>query len=147
MDKAMKVMKDDQGVEHKCLSYHSSFTGETDVIFDIQQYMDQDNLYIGLLCNEDGYIEPFADLTVNLGGDMPNYCAYVDTNNLPDAESFIQEHELGTFTGFTKRSGYCEYPLYMFEPDKLRELCPDGLAAYERQKGIVAETKQIKETR
>lgn len=35
----------------------------------------------------------------------------------------------------------------MFNPDKLRELCSDGLAMYEKNKGIVSENKQKKETR
>ena len=147
MNEEIKVIKDDRGVEYKCLTYTSRFTGETDVSFDIQQYMNNGNIYIGLGCNEEGYLEPFADLTVNLGDTTPNYCAYVDTNNLPDAENFIADNELGTFTGFVKRSGYCEYPLYMFNPDKLRELCPDGLAMYEKNKGIVSENKQKNETR
>ena len=38
---------------------------------------------------------------------------------------------LGEFTGFTQRSGFCEYPLYLFNVDKLRELCPDGMDKYE----------------
>ena len=107
MNEEIKVIKDDRGVEYKCLTYTSRFTGETDVAFDIQQYMNNGNMYIGLGCNEEGYLEPFADLTVNLGDTTPNYCAYVDTNNLPDAETFIADNELGTFTGFVKRSGYC----------------------------------------
>ena len=147
MNEEINLMKDDRGVEYKCLTYTSRFTGETDVAFDIQQYMNNGNMYIGLGCNEEGYLEPFADLTVNLGDTTPNYCAYVDTNNLPDAETFVTDNELGTFTGFVKRSGYCEYPLYMFNPDKLRELCPDGLAMYEKNKGIVSENKQKNETR
>ena len=147
MNEEVKVMKDDRGVEYKCLTYTSRFTGETDVAFDIQQYMNNGNMYIGLGCNEEGYLEPFADLTVNLGDTTPNYCAYVDTNNLPDAETFIADNELGTYTGFVKRSGYCEYPLYMFNSDKLRELCLDGLAMYEKNKGIVSENKQKNETR
>lgn len=147
MNEEIKVIKDDRGVEYRCLTYTSRFTGETDVAFDIQQYMNNGNMYIGLGCNEEGYLEPFADLTVNLGDTTPNYCAYVDTNNLPDAETFIEDNELGTFTGFVKRSGYCEYPLYMFNPDKLRELCPEGLAMYEKNKGIVTENKQMNEKR
>lgn len=75
MNEEIKVMKDDRGVEYKCLTYTSRFTGETDVAFDIQQYMNNGNMYIGLGCNEEGYLEPFADLTVNLGDTTPNYCA------------------------------------------------------------------------
>ena len=76
------------------------------VAIDIQQYMDTGNLYIGLGCFEDGYPEPFGDLTVNLGDVTPNYCSYVDVNNMPNAEKFIKDNGLGSFTGFVKRSGY-----------------------------------------
>lgn len=117
------------------------------VAMDIQQYMDTGNLYIGLGCFEDGYPEPFGDLTVNLGDVTPNYCSYVDVNNMPNAEKFITNNGLGSFTGFIKRSGYVEYPLYMFEPDKLREFCPDGLALYEKSKGIQVNVQDKKEKR
>ena len=48
-------------------------------------------------------------------------------------------------TGFTQRSGYCEYPLYMFNVDKLRELCPDGMEMYEANIGMERklETKEL----
>lgn len=133
--------------EHKGIPYHSSYTGETMVAMDIQQYMDTGNMYIGLGCFEDGYPEPFGDLTVNLGDVTPNYCSYVDVNNMPNAEKFIKDNGLGSFTGFIKRSGYVEYPLYMFEPDKLREFCPDGLALYEKSKGIQVNVQDKKEKR
>ena len=123
--------------KHKSIPYYSLYTGETMVtIMDIQQYLDTGNLYIGLSCFEDGFPEPFGDLTINLEDVTPNYCSYVDVNNMSNAEKFIVDNGLGTFTGFVKRSGYVEYPLYMFEPDKLREFCPDGLALYEKSKGI-----------
>lgn len=66
---------------------------------------------------------------------MPDYCAYVDINNMPELEKFIEENEIGEFTGLTGRSGFCEYPLYLFDPEKLRELCPEGMAMYEHSIG------------
>ena len=39
---------------------------------------------------------------------------YVDTNNMPSAEKFIRENNLGEFTGEVEYSGFCEYPLYKF---------------------------------
>ena len=103
--------------EKKQVTYNSSFSGETQVTLDIQQYMNNKAMYIGLMCNEDGYDEPFGDVTVNLSVAAPNYCGYLNVNDMPDIEKFITENELGEFTGFTQRSGYCEYPLYLFNVD------------------------------
>ena len=41
--------------------------------------------------------------------------------SMPDIEKFITENDIGEFTGFTQRSGFCEYPLYLFNVDKLRD--------------------------
>ena len=35
-----------------------------------------------------------------------------------------------------QKSGYCSYPLYQFNAEKMRRLCPDGMAAYERENGL-----------
>ena len=48
--------------EKKQVTYNSSITGETQVTFDIQQYMNNRAMFIGLMCNEDGYDEPFGDV-------------------------------------------------------------------------------------
>ena len=47
--------------------------------------------------------------------------AYVDTNNCPWAEDFIEKNGLGKFLGIYGNSGYCTYPLYEFDLGKLRE--------------------------
>lgn len=65
--------------------------------------------------------EPFATLTVNLSENLklPENMAYVDTNNCPWAEEFIAKYELGKPTGQTAQSGWCTYPLYVFDLGKL----------------------------
>ena len=63
---------------------------------------------------------PFATLTVNLeGAHLPADCAYVDTNNCPWAEEFIAAYKLGKYLGIHGHSGFCEYPLYRFDLDKI----------------------------
>ena len=47
-------------------------------------------------------------------------------------EDILEENDLGDFTGITLKSGFCEYPLYVFNVDKLRELCPKQMAEYEK---------------
>ena len=59
-------------------------------------------------------------LTTNLGSLMlTNETAFLDTNNHPGLEQFIQKHSLGMPTGFIERSGFCTYPLYFINVDKL----------------------------
>ena len=83
------------------------------------EYMDNHTLVLSLVC-DDG--EPFARLTVNLpetdfwGSDT---VAFVDTNNCPWAEKFIEENDLGSPMGITARSGFCTYPLYHFNLQKI----------------------------
>lgn len=49
--------------EMKQVTYNSSITGETQVTFDIQQYMNNRAMFIGLMCNEGGHEEHFGDVT------------------------------------------------------------------------------------
>ena len=68
--------------------------------------------------------EPFCNLTVNLLDTMiwgDDKTAFVDTNNCPFAEKFIAENKLGTPVGYVARSGFCMYPLYRFDLEKISE--------------------------
>ena len=85
------------------LAYRSRVFGEVPVRLKVQQYQDNGCLYVGLDCMEDGCLEPFGNVTVNLPDKAPDYC------------------------------GYCTYPLYLFHADRIRELCPEGMAAYEEK--------------
>lgn len=100
------------------------------VTLEISSYLNNGNLYIGLVDVSEEYPEPYGDVTVNIGH-APSYCGYLDLNNMPELEEFIKKNDLGEFTGIMQRSGFCEYPLYLFNVDKLRELAPEGMAKYE----------------
>lgn len=91
------------------------------------------SLYVALTAVGDGYPEPYGNMTVNLGLKIPPYCAFVDTNNMPEAEDFLIDNRLASFTGLVQESGYCTYPLYRFNVERLRQLCPSGMAAYEQE--------------
>ncbi len=109
--------------------------GSTEQVqLEINNYLDNNGMYIGIMTSSD-YPEPYGDMTVNLDSKAPDYCGYIDTNNMPELAKFIEDNDIGEFTGLTKRSGFCEYPLYLFNPEKLRQLCPDGMEAYERSIG------------
>ena len=78
-----------------------------------------------LLVCEDG--EPFGSLTVNLGYRLPDGWAFIDTNNLRDAEKFIADNNLGTPTGIEVESGFCSYPQYRLNMERLNALSKEAV--------------------
>lgn len=96
--------------------------GTKRVGLDFTFYGRNGNLCILLSELEDNGFIPYGALTVNLQEKLSDYFAYVDTNNIPEAQKFIEDYELGKFTGLFGRSGYCLYPLYAFDSERLREL-------------------------
>ena len=65
---------------------------------------------------------PIAIITVCLEDIRlePNQ-SYVDTNNCPWAPEWIEENKLGIKTNRTARSGFCTYPLYEFDMERIEE--------------------------
>lgn len=126
------------------LIYHSEYGGDSEIQLDVQQYANNGRIAVSMITNEEGYPELFGCLTVNIDAPAPDYCGYLDTNNLSNAEKFVTENGLGEFTGLTGRSGFCEYPLYLFNVDRLRELCPEQVATYEQRIGA-AKKDAVKE--
>lgn len=129
------------------LQLTDSFGDTFQVQVEVNVYLDNKSLCVSLTAMEDGIPEPYGNITVNLDGTVPNYCAYVDTNNMPNIEAFLVENGIAEFTGLTKKSGYCEYPLYLFDSDRLCELCPGGMAQYEAENGIKRTEKKEEKCR
>lgn len=66
------------------------------------------------------FVCPFAMLTVNLpcSVSLPENAQFIDTNNNPGAEKWLEHFGIAKSLGFTARSGYCEYPAYQFNFDE-----------------------------
>ena len=100
--------------------YELKAFGETyNVRIERNAYVSGDTLALSLITDKG---EPFCDLTVNLMDSIvwgDDKTAFVDTNNCPWAESFIQDNGLGYPMGIIGRSGYCSYPLYRFDLEKM----------------------------
>lgn len=89
------------------------------------------NLYIEMLSLEDDDIEPWSDLTVNLGPILPLNCAYIDVNNNgSDILDWLRQHRIAVPTGRYGYSGFCRYPEYLFNEQLLREIDADGYGKY-----------------
>ena len=135
----------EQGQEEKTegtLELKTQFGTTENVTLTVNTYMDNNSLYVGMTTMGDGFPEPYGDVTVNLLTSVPPYCAFVDTNNMPELEDFLVKNKIAEFTGLTQKSGYCSYPLYLFNAEKMRGLCPDGMAAYEQENGLDKKQEQ-----
>lgn len=91
----------------------------------VTKYTNPETLAILLKCAESPW-EDFAVITVNLVsspyGDVKyqdESHAYIDTNNCPWAEEFLQENGIAKPDprDIYGMSGYCTYPLYEFAPE------------------------------
>ena len=59
-------------------------------------------------------------------------CAYIDANNCPFAPQLLTD-EIAQDTGYSKISGYCEYPLWVFQEDFLKEIGGEKYEQYSEQ--------------
>lgn len=101
--------------------------------FELARYSENGNLYVGLLTHEEGYPVPWQNLTVNLGPCMEGY-AYIDTNNNGEGIiSWLCRNGIGQLTGVTRRSGFCVYPEFEFNIDKLLEYTTSGANVLKRE--------------
>ena len=129
----------EQGQEEKTegtLELKTRFGNTQNVTLEVNAYVDNNSLYVGLTAMPYGVPEYYGDMTVNLLESVPPYCAFVDTNNMPELEDFLVKNGIAEFTGLMQKSGYCSYPLYLFDVEKMRKPCPDGMAAYEKKNGL-----------
>lgn len=90
--------------------------------FQLANYADNGTLYVGLITNEEGYPEPWSNLTVNLDDSSrckPN-CAFIDTNNNGDEIlDWLETNGFGEQTGRIAFSGWCIYPEFEFNMEEL----------------------------
>ena len=90
-------------------------------LLSVRRYANNNHIAISVYSPEEG---PIADITVNIRGienqtDIDKSC--VDTNNFPEATRLIRELGIGKYTSLELVSGWCAYPVYEFDMDKVEK--------------------------
>ena len=63
--------------------------------------------------------DEYGPITVNLAHDIQDgYAAFVDTNNIPGIDTWLEAQGIARNTGILGRSGFCTYPLMLFDTDR-----------------------------
>ena len=90
--------------------------------FYLERYAQNNNLYVELITYDEGYAEPWQNLTVNLGIKCAEDCAFIDTNNNgEEIITWLEENNLGKRTGRIEPSGWCLYPEFQFNMQELKK--------------------------
>lgn len=86
------------------------------------------NIAIRLYSKEEYELEPYSVLTTNLGEFIAvKDAAYIDTNNNgTQILDWLIKNDFGLETSLTKHSGFCEYPLFVFNEDMLKKIDYNG---------------------
>ncbi len=88
--------------------------------FELANYSENGNLYVGLVSNDEGYYSPWQNLTVNLSVPCKANCAFIDINNNEnEIIDWLEQNNLGHCTGNMMPSGWCVYPEFEFNMDEL----------------------------
>jgi hypothetical protein len=104
--------------------YEDKYGNQYNMTFTKSYYTNNEGLAVIMWNQEpdDGYLEEYATLTVNLGELSDPELAYVDTNNLgDDIIGWLEDNGIATFAGDYMQSGYCEFPLVRFAEEFLEE--------------------------
>ena len=102
-------------------SYDYSFLGRNYKIgFFFDHYISTGNLYVGLI-NLDNEDDPyFMDLTINVTILLPLY-ATIDDSLDKGLCDWLERIGAGRICNRKIRSNFCEYPLFEFDPEFMKE--------------------------
>ena len=86
----------------------------------MHQYADNGHIYLGIFSAKEG---PIADMTINIRGieRLPKNFSCVDTNNCPWMLRLIEKLKIGHYEHVLLPSGFCEYPVFSFDIDKIND--------------------------
>ena len=130
----------------KTYEYESQYGGTYILAPHINSYANNNNLYMAFDCysKDDDFWEPFCDATVNVTK-LPYLFSTVDTNNNGyQILDFLEANGFGQRTGFSMPSGFCIFPVFHFNAEKLKEIDPEAFKEYQKAHGKYKEPLEQK---
>ena len=136
----VSVGKEGNNMENKFVI--NGFNGESVTVkinvrlYAVKDFMGKDmcGLALELLSLSDKNIwEPYGTISKNFGEYIGlKNAVYIDTNNCPYSEELL-EKGIAMKTHLTKSSGFCQYPLWVINPDFLNEHGGENYKKYSKE--------------
>lgn len=112
----------------KYLEIRNEISGSKEkVLLEVKRYQEHGNMALNLV-DEEGV--PYSTITKFFREELPPFYAYVSNDD--SIISFIENNKLGKYAGTVKKSGFCSYPLYQFDRERLKCFSEKSVARYEK---------------
>lgn len=124
-------------LNEKIYEYESEY-GKVQLRPWINSYANNGNLAVGFdwLDDEVGDWQPFCYATVNLMP-LPYLESAIDTNDNGNRFlDFLEEKGFGQRTGMVIPSGFCMFPVFRFNEERIREIDPEFFRGYQMVYGV-----------
>jgi len=131
-------------MDKRMFDYRDSY-GNNSVALVLDMYRDNGNLFIGLeeYDKEYDYWDSYCDVTVNVGK-LPFLESAINTEyNGPAKVDFLLQNGFGELTGKSIPSGFCTFPVFKFNADKLKELDPEFFEKYAKEHGVSLDERDV----
>mgnify|MGYP001529244506 FL=1 len=123
--------------ERKTLPFSWEY-GQEEITLKVSSYAYGNGLAILMYCQEEGELELFDDLTVNLPGgySLEPQEAFISGDFTKDKLAFIEKNRLGNRLPGQARSGFATYTPVSFDLSRLSQYDREGVEEYCRQWGL-----------
>lgn len=119
--------------------------GQEDIILKVQSYFYGKGIAVLMYTRgEEGELEPFSELTVNLPHDtLKPGEGYIDGNFTKEKLQFMEQHKLGKLLPGKGYSGFVTYQKVAFDLEQLSKFDQKGVEEFKRLCGLT-ESKETK---
>lgn len=126
------------------MEYTDMFGNTYQVLPKLNTYANNGNLYVGLdfYESEDGFWEPYSDVTVNIVKLSYLESAIDINNNGANVVNFLVKNGFGELTEKVLPSGFCAFPVFKFNAEKLKEIDPVFFKEYAKSYGVSFDERQ-----
>ena len=123
--------------ERKTLPFSWEY-GQEEITLKVSSYAYGNGLAILMYCQEEGELELFDDLTVNLPGGygLEPQEAFISGDFTKDKLAFIEKNRLGNRLPGQARSGFATYTPVSFDLSRLAQYDREGVEEFCRQWGL-----------
>lgn len=113
-------------MKNQMFVYTDNYGDDNDVRLVLDMYRDNNNLFVGLEEHDEefDFWDSYCDVTVNIVR-LPFLESAINMNyGGQEKIDFLVKNGFGEPAGYSLSSGFCTYPVFRFNADKIKELDP-----------------------